>query len=249
MLAADRPSSRTPAGGGRLHRKMEIRRALLDACPELDATVIVVDVLRSFSTAAYALAAGARSIRLEASAEAARSLAATMPGALTVGSAPGGWAIPGFDLTNSPAALLRREVRGRDLVQCTSGGVRGLLTSTRADVLLAGSLVCARATARLVRRLAPARVTLVVTGVWTDRDGDEDYACADYIEALLADERVDPAPFEARVRGSDFAHRFTGEPESSHPSADIECCAVADRFDFALRAHRDGGQLVLRAAR
>ncbi len=228
---------------------MEIRRALLDACPGLEGTVIVLDVLRSFSTAAYALAAGARSIQLEASADAARNLAATMPGALTVGSAPGGWAIPGFDLTNSPAALLRREVRGRDLVQCTSGGVRGLLTSTRADVLLAGSLVCARATARLVRRLAPARVTLVVTGVWTDRDGDEDYACADYIEALLADERVDPAPFEARVRGSDFAHRFTGEPESSHPSADIECCAVADRFDFALRAHRDGGQLVLRAAR
>jgi 2-phosphosulfolactate phosphatase len=88
-------------------------------------------------------------------------------------------------------------------------------------------------------------VTFVITGIWTDRDGDEDYACADLIEALLADETVDPRPFEARVRNSDFGRRFTGEPDSPLPVADLECCARADRFDFALRAQRDGANVVL----
>src|SRR6185503_1660179 len=104
---------------------------------------------------------------------------------------------------------------GRRIIHCTAAGVRGLVRSRRADRLLASSMVCAGATARYLRRLAPPAIALVVTGNWSDRDGDEDSACADYIEALLRGESPDPAPFAERVRASDFGRRFT---DPDHPA-------------------------------
>ena len=224
---------------------MRVQRVGLAACPELTGTVVVVDVLRSFTTAAVAFAAGARAIYAVEDASQARTLTHAIPGALTVGSLPGGASVPGFDLPNSPARLAGGDLAGRTLLMSTAGGMRSLLTSVNADLVLAAGLVGAGATARLLKRLAPSSVTFVITGIWTDRDGDEDHACADLIEALLVDEHVDPAPFEARVRNSDFGRRFTGAPDSVLPAADLECCARANRYDFALRAHRDGATVVL----
>jgi 2-phosphosulfolactate phosphatase len=225
---------------------MEVRRADLATVPEPSDAVVVIDVLRSFTTAAYAFAAGARAIYPVERAEHAIAFASQRPGALTIGAAAGGWPIPGFDLTNSPAALAGRDLSGRELIHCTAGGIQAIAAWHNAPFVFAASLVCARATVRQIRRIAPARLTLVVTGKWTDRDGDEDYACADYIEALLQDQHADPAPFEKRVRHSDFGRRFIGAPGSAHPVEDLECCATADRFDFALQVAHIGDRQVLR---
>lgn len=225
--------------------QMEVRHADLATSPEPAGAVVVIDVLRSFTTAAYAFAAGARAIYPVEKVEHARALGAALPSALTMGAAAGGWPIPGFDLTNSPAALRAHDLRGKELIHCTAGGVQAVSSWRGADFVFAASLVCARATAREIRRIAPSRLTLVITGKWTDRDGDEDFACADYIEALLEDETADPAPFEARVRRSDFGRRFTGAPSSAHPADDLECCAIADQFDFALQVVRRGDRLTL----
>ncbi|UCE32083.1 MAG: 2-phosphosulfolactate phosphatase [Burkholderiales bacterium] len=228
---------------------MEIRHVGLAACPELTGVVVVVDVLRSFTTAAVALSAGASGIYAVENASRAEALCQSMPTALTVGSLPGGAPIPGFDFPNSPARLAGQRLAGRTLLMSTAGGMRGLLTSSNADLVLGASMVCASATARLLRRLATSRLTFVITGIWNDRDGDEDRACADLIEALLLDERTDPRPFEARVRNSDFGRRFSGGLESPLPRADLDHCARANRYDFALRVQREGPAASLVATR
>ncbi len=226
---------------------MEIRRAELqtyrNAAP--DDAVVVIDVLRSFTTAAYLLHAGAQTILLAATPDDARILARRVPLALTVGAVPGGMPIDGFDLGNSPAAVCGINLAGRDVVLCTAGGVRGVAAARNAAVLLGGSLVCAAATARLLRRFNPSHVTLLVTGMYIDRDGDEDIACADYLAALLRGERPDPQPFERRVRESTFGRRF-GHP--AHPqlsTADLNLCARADLFDFAMPIKEHEGLMVL----
>ena len=224
---------------------MEIRRADLDTAPQPGGAVVVIDVLRSFTTAAYAFGAGARRVFPVEGADEALALRARLPRPLTMGAVPGGAPIAGFDFGNSPSQLAGRDLQGRDLVHCTAGGVRALARWSDSTLLVAGSFVCAAATVRLLRRAAPERLTLVVTGVWTDRDGDEDHAFADYLEASLLDERVDPAPYLARVRASDFGRRFTGDEGAALPRADLECCAQADRFDFALVAVQRDGRMQL----
>jgi 2-phosphosulfolactate phosphatase len=113
-------------------------------------------------------------------------------------------------------------------------------------VLLAASLVCARATAAYLRQFAPAEINLVVTGEWVDRDGDEDHACAEYLEELLLGRSPDPRPFVERVRHSDFGRRFGSAAYSALPAADLDHAAIADRFEFAISVWRIDDVLVMR---
>lgn len=226
---------------------MRTRRLFLDRLdPEPDAheVVVVIDVLRSFSTAAYAFAAGAREIyAVETIAEAHR-LKQALPQALTTGAVGGGDPVPGFDFGNSPTAFQHIDLSGKTLIQSTAAGVRGLMRFGHARALFAGSLVCARATAAAILALQPAEVAFVITGEWVDRDGDEDIACADYLEALLKGETPDPAPFAQRVRDSDFGRRFTEANNSHLPASDLALCAQVDRFDFSLPVIRQDGHLL-----
>lgn len=228
---------------------MRTRRAFLD---RLDAemaphdVVVVIDVLRSFSTAAYAFAAGASLIYpVETIAEAHR-LRAGLPNALTTGAIGGGDPIPDFDFGNTPTAFRDLRLDDRPLIQSTAAGAHGITRFNNVRALFAGSLVCARATAMAISALNPSEVTFVVTGEWVDRDGDEDIACADYLEALLSGTYPDAAIYEQRVRDSDFGRRFLAGDNPNLPASDLELCAVADRFDFAMQASRLNDRMVLR---
>jgi 2-phosphosulfolactate phosphatase len=227
---------------------MHVTRAKLSECAALTGAVVVIDVLRSFTTAAYAFAAGARAVLATDDREAALALGRS-PDVVTMGSAPGGATLIGFDAGNSPSAIPALSVRGRTVVLQTAGGIRGLVAATRADVLLAGSLVCARATAAWLLRARPTRIALVVTGEWTDRNGDEDHACADYLEALVRGQEPDPAPYVARVRNSDFARRFGTREHPALPLADLDCCVNVDRVDFAMVARPAREGVVLQPVR
>ena len=225
---------------------MKIHRSDLPHCPELHGAVVVIDVLRSFTTCAYAFARGALEILPVDSIDAALALRQIHPDALTVGAVGGGAPAPGLDLGNSPAQVAALELRGRRLIHYTAAGTRGLVACGHASVLLAASLVCATATAHYLRLLRPPSVTLVATGSWTDRDGDEDHACADLIEALLLGHDPLRAAFAERVRNSDFGRRFAAGTDPNLPPADLECAAAVDCFAFAMPMNRLGDGLLIR---
>ncbi len=225
---------------------MKILRSDLPHCPELHGAVVVIDVLRSFTTIAYAFARGAREVIPVDSVEAARRLRAQDPDALAVGAVGGGAPAPGLDIGNSPALVARLDLTGRRIIQFTAGGTRGLVACDQAVVLLAASLVCARATADYLRRLQPPSVTLVTTGAWSDRDGDEDHACADLIEALLLGDDPPRAPYAERVRNSDFGRRFCAGTDANLPRADLDCATDVDRFSFAMPMNRLRDGLLIR---
>lgn len=217
----------------------------LTAHPVADDTVVVIDVLRSFTTAAVALARGARAVYPVEAVSEALALADTLPRAITVGAVGGGDPVPGFTYGNSPSALMEASVRGRPVVLTTAAGVKGLQRFRHARALHAASLVCARATADMIQKAGADEVTFVVTGEWVDRDGDEDIACADYIEALLRGEQPSPAIFAERVRQSDFGKRFLAGGNPNLPVSDLDLAARVDCFDFAMPVVREENHLVI----
>ncbi len=210
-------------------------------------TVVVIDVLRSFTTAAVALSRGAAAIYPVDGAAAALQLSARLAHGVSVGAIAGGDPAPGFDFGNSPSRLLTADLAGREVVMSTAAGVRGLQRFRRARRLFATSLVCARATAEAVGATGADEVCFVITGEWVDRDGDEDIACADYIEALLRGERPAPDAFAQRVRDSDFGQRFSAGTWPNLPPADLELAARADLFGFAMPIRCEDDRLVIRA--
>jgi 2-phosphosulfolactate phosphatase len=225
---------------------MLIERATNETCGTALGAVVAIDVIRAFTTAAFALAAGARDIVPVGTVEEALALRARFPGALAMGEV-GGYPVDGFDFGNSPSALLGQDLAGRRLIQRTSAGTQGLVLSLGAETLFAGSFVCAAATARVIARGAPESVTLVATGVFPGRDGDEDLACADYLAALLRGEPIDMAALIRRVRESDAGRIFSNPDDPVFPSSDLELCVDINRFDFALHVERSDGLLVMRA--
>jgi 2-phosphosulfolactate phosphatase len=218
---------------------MDIRTTTLDGAAEAQGTVVVVDVLRAFTTAALALARGATSVRCVRRVSEARALREQLPGSLALGEVDGR-PIEGFDLSNSPSGVLAADVGGRALVHRSTAGTQGVALAASPDrPVYAASFACAGATARCVAAARPDVVTFVLTGV-DARDGDEDRACAEYIAALLDGASPPPETYLARIATSDAGRRFgSGDPD--FPAADLEVAAWVDAVGFALRAGLQDG--------
>lgn len=236
---------------GALHHPsaMKFSRCFLNRLqnlPRANDTVVVIDVLRSFTTAAVALANGASAIYPVEGVAAAMALLGKMERPVSVGAVGGGDPVAGFDFGNSPSQLMHADLAGKSVVMSTAAGVRGLQRFRQAPRLYAASLVCARATAEAILAAGAKEVCFVITGEWVDRNGDEDIACADYIESLLGGTPAAAEKFVRRVWQSDFGQRFTAGTWPNLPLADLELAAQADLFEFAMPVRREGGRLVIR---
>lgn len=213
---------------------------------------MVIDVLRAFSTAAYAFDRGARQIVLASTVEEALALRQRFPGTLVMGEVDG-LPPPGFDFGNSPSQLTGIDLSGRTLIQRTSSGTQGITRSQSAQTLLAASFVVAEATAHYILSHPAPPVTFVITGAdprqrFDGRSighGDEDAACADYLEALLHGTHPDPVPYLQRVRQSSSARKLLDPQQMNFPAADLDFCTALDRFDFAMVVQRQGKHLIM----
>jgi 2-phosphosulfolactate phosphatase len=225
---------------------VEVRFLHLDDAAAARGTVVVIDVLRAFTTAACAFAAGAAELLPVATIEQALDLRAAGRADLAMGEV-GGMPVEGFDLSNSPAALDGRRLDGARIAFRTTNGTQGIVRSTGAELVLVASFAVAGATAAALRAAGPALVTMLVTGGGSDR-GDEDRACGEYLAALLRDEDPDPAPYLARAAASATAVKFA-DPTCAWPAEDLPHCLAVDRFASAMAVASDGAAPVIRLSR
>lgn len=135
----------------------------LETCHKAVGAVIVIDVLRAFSTAAYAFSCGAEKILLVGEVEEALSLKSKIPNSKAMGEVRG-LTPKGFDFGNSPTQIRTHDLSGITVIQRTGAGTQGAVRCKNADVLLASSFVIADATVKHVRSLAPDDITFVITG-------------------------------------------------------------------------------------
>ncbi len=227
-------------------RPMRFHHLDLAHAGEATGTVVVVDVLRAFTTEAVALAAGATDITLVGGVDEALAVRADLgEGALAMGEVDG-QPIDGFDLSNSPTALEGRDLTGCRIVHRTTAGTQGVVRSTRAQQRFVASFVCAQATADAVAARAPDLVTFVVTGAHSGRDGDEDRACADYLAALLTGGTPDPDEHLSRVAASDAGRLFGRADHPWLPAEDLRAAMAIDRFGFCLPVADEDGRHVVR---
>ena len=225
---------------------MNFRYANLETCHSATGPVVVIDVIRAFTSAAFIFSQGARAIHPVAEVEEALQFKTLNTDTLACGEVNG---IPpeGFDFGNSPSQVLGMDLRGKIIVQRTGAGTQGVARSVNADTMLAASFVVAEATAKYVRKLAPEGITFVVTGQTFSTGGDEDLACAQYLEELLSGANPDPAPFLQRVRDSGDAKIFYDITRPEFPPSDIDHCTALDTFDFVMQITKEEGRDVMRA--
>jgi 2-phosphosulfolactate phosphatase len=200
--------------------------------------VVVIDVFRAFSVAAYAHARGAAKIIPVGSIDEARALKAGSPDAYLIGERHAR-PLPGFDSGNSPADLERLDLRGRTLIHTTHAGTQGLTHAVQAHEVITGALVNAAAIVRYVRLRQPDRVTLVRMGHEARERCEEDDLCADLLHQRLLGAEPDISAIPARLRTAPSAAKFFDPACDWAPERDFELCTRVDEFDFVLRLQPD----------
>ncbi len=131
---------------------------------------VIIDVLRAFTTAAFAFSAGAHKIIPVASPEEAFELKRKNANYLLMGEIQGK-PIPGFDFGNSPTESSNLDLSGKTIIQRTSAGTQGIVRSHKSKKILVSSFVVAEATLKRILKLNPGKVSFIVTGKY---NGDED---------------------------------------------------------------------------
>lgn len=206
---------------------------LLEGAREARGVTVVIDVFRAYSVESYAFAGGMERIYPVGNLEEAYQLKRQHPDFLLCGEREGRKQ-EGCDFGNSPLEIMKSDVQGRTMIHTTSAGTQGLENATGADMLLAGALVNAKATAEYIRRLNPRHVSLVCMGLACRRPTDEDTLCAQYLRALLLGEDFDKEKAVEIMRKGDGQRFFIPEDQSFAPREDFDLCTQFDRFPFAL---------------
>ena len=222
---------------------MKFQYASLETCHTASGLVIVIDVLRAFSNAAYAFSRGAREIILVSTVDEALGLKSKLPNAKVMGEVNG---LPpeGFDFGNSPSQILEEDLSGLTLIQRTGAGTQGAVRCVNAEMMFACSFVVASATIQHVLKIAPPEITFVITG---GNDNEEDRSCAEYLESLLKGQSPDIKPFVKRVHNSKDAEQHHDPNRPEFPLSDLDYCTQISRFNFSMPITRESGQLVMRA--
>ncbi len=221
---------------------MEYKIYRKDECSQAKGLCIIIDVLRAFTTAAFAFASGAKEIIFVSTIEEAFYKFQADQSLKLMGEFHGR-PIEGFHFGNSPAEIERISLKGLRIVHRTSEGTQGVIGCSHADQLLVSSFVVAEATIQRIRALSPKQVSFIVTGV---QNGDEDLALAEYLQDRLLGKNTPIQPYLDRVRMSPAGRIFADPAFSDFPSKDLELALQADRFSFAMEVTKANGDLVAR---
>lgn len=224
---------------------MKFQYKNLENCHEATGVVIVIDVLRAFSNAAYAFSRGAKEMYTVSSVEEALLLRDTVPNSFISGEV-GGLPPKGFDFGNSPTQTSQLDLDNKIIFIRTGAWTQGIVKSINASTMLAASFVVVNATVKYVRNLKQEMVTFVITGQYAPGHGDEDVACAEYLELLFTGEQPNPTPFIDRVYKSQDAFQHLDPKETEFPLSDLDLCTKIDAFDFAMLVERENNRHILR---
>lgn len=196
--------------------------------------VVVIDVIRAFTTAAVAFERGASEIACAPSLQVGRDLRRRYPDRLLIGETRG-LKPADFDFGNSPFEMSTAQIDGRRLIQATTNGTLGLARCPDAAVLLAVSALNVSATARwIASNHADTPYTLLCTGRTA-----EDWACARHLNELLHGSAPERAALVAGIMDGAAEHEARAQarrPASERVdlSSDIPFCCEVDRSEFAM---------------
>ena len=212
---------------------------LIEGAKRAEGLTVIIDVFRAFSMECYLYALGAKEVRPVGSIEETFAWKDRDSSCILVGERHGR-KIDGCDLGNSPSSVNPEMIRGKRIIHTTSAGTQGIVNAVRADGIITGSFVNAKAIADYIRKAAPEKVSLVCMGKEGLEPAEEDELCAVYLKNLLAGDGmpdIDQRLGDLRFKGG--AHFFDPELREIFPEQDFWMCIARDRFGFVLKIEKD----------
>lgn len=222
---------------------------LIEGAGQAEGLTVIIDVFRAFSMECYLYALGAKEVRPVGSIEETFAWKDRDSSCILVGERHGR-KIDGCDLGNSPSSISPEMIRGKRIIHTTSAGTQGIVNAVRADGIITGSFVNAKAIADYIRKAAPEKVSLVCMGKEGLEPAEEDELCAVYLKSLLTGTEIPDIDEKLKaLRTGGGRHFFDPALRDVFPEKDFWMCIDRNRFDFVLKVERDRDGLISKMIR
>ncbi|SER94674.1 2-phosphosulfolactate phosphatase [Gracilibacillus ureilyticus] len=200
---------------------------------------VVIDVIRAFTVAHYAFIRGADRIYLAETVEQAVEVKNRNPEYLLAGEVDG-YPITGFDLDNSPFRISKENLSGKTIVQRTTNGVRATLNCLDSAHLFVTGYSNARKTAEFIKKNHMKEDT-EINIVASHPTGEDDYACAEYIQSILAEDKKQINEYEVKrkIINSHVAKKFLDVKHEVFKREDLLYCIKELDSGFVMRVNTD----------
>lgn len=205
--------------------------------------VVVIDVLRAFSTCCYLFASGAKEIRTVAKPEEAFALKKRDNDYILVGE-KNGIRIQGFDYGNSPYEVKDKKFFKKTIIMKTSLGTSTLYALKNIQNVITGSFVNAGAIVNFIKKTNPDFTTFLCTD---DKYLDnEDFLCALYIKDCIEGKKVNFKKINNFLMKHPSGLKYLVEPLAKYAKKDFHLCMDLNRFDFIIKIQKKNNEMILK---
>jgi 2-phosphosulfolactate phosphatase len=204
--------------------------------------VVVIDVLRAFTTACYAMNNKPKDYLVVGNLDLAYRLKKKNPNYILMGER-NGFNLPGFDFGNSPAEIKDIDFSNKTIVHTTSLGTKGIVSAlTHSKNVITGSFTNAKAIINYVKKENPNRVHLFSTNGISD--DNEDLMLAKYIKSYFEKKPLSVNEIRDNLMKHKLGIEYLTDPRTKYSKKDFFLAFELDKFNFVLKAYLEDDKLV-----
>ena len=211
---------------------------MVEGAKEATGIAVIIDVFRAFTVEAYIMNNGAKKLIPVGDMQIAYDYKEKDSNCVLIGERHGK-ILPGFDFGNSPLQIKNVDFTGRTVIHTTSAGTQGIDNAKKADEVLTGSLVNAKAIAEYIKQKKPETVSLVCMGLEAKSQTEEDNLCAYYIKSLLEGTTIDLTSEIENLKHTSGAKFFDISQNDVFPEEDFYLSTEVDKYNFVLKVEKD----------
>ncbi len=205
---------------------------------------IVIDVIRAFSVSFYAFENGVKEIILVSNEEEALISRSNVDDVVLSGEIAG-YKIEKFDFGNSPYDISNTNLNQKTLIQKTTNGVSVAVNSLDAENTFVTGFVNSFTLAEYIKKLIKSsnKKDFKINIIASHPSGDDDLACAQYLENLILERSRDIKELEEstvnRIIKSDAAQKFLDENNHDFSVLDLIMTMDTKKGDFVMEIIQD----------
>ena len=214
----------------------------IDGAKRATGLVIIIDIFRAATVAAFILDKEARYIIPVSTKEEALILRKQYKNYILVGE-ENGYKIPGLDFGNSPSELKQANLKNRIIVHRSSFGTQGIVSAQKANRIIFGSFPVLTAIVNYVKNNNIKQLSLVAM----DGKGSEDEMFADFVIAKLDGRIININLIKKKLIKHKGVKRFLDPKQPEFPKEDFDLCLKLDLFNFVPLVLEEQGRKIIKA--
>lgn len=209
---------------------------------KMNGLIVVIDVLRAFTTACYAANNNPKDYIIVDDLNLAYKLKRGNQDRVLLGERDG-LNLPGFNYGNSPFEIKNMDFSNKTIVHTTTLGTQGIVNALNyADKVITGSFVNAKAVINYIKKEKPKKISLFCTD--SSSKDNEDTTFAKYIKGYFENKPLNFNDIKEHLVNHESGRRYLINPRTKYSKKDFFLALKLNKFNFVLKAYLDKEGLV-----